>query len=265
MYILAFETTGAHASVALIDRKGNVFEQSSENVLNHLTSLIPITENLMKKNGINLNDISCVAASAGPGSFTGIRIGVSSARAIAQAAKIPCISVPTLKSFLYNIKGFTGIVCPILDARRCQVYGGAFTLEESTREIKERVESGAYDLTEYLQLLSIEINKLKSSSDLNQAARIMFFGDGIEIYKEEIESWHNKSLNEDIRIEFADKSNRFQKASSVAKLALKLYNEGKQVSYDNLMPIYMRKAEAERKLEQGRLFIKSTAQANNES
>ena len=269
MYILAFETTGAQASVACIDEKGNLFAQSSEGVLNHLQNLMPMTESLLKENGIAMSDISCVAASTGPGSFTGIRIGVSSARAVAQAMNIPCISVPTLPSFSYNIENYKGLVCPILDARRNQVYGGAFyvsndsvksnlnggsgepNLNKNIGDIHEAVPGGAYDVGEYLQFLRAGIAE-QGVSD------ILFFGDGIKVYQDKVEKWQSSSLNDDIRLQFAPKDKRGQKASSVAKLALKLYNEGKQVNYENLMPVYMRKAEAERKFEEGLLFLKES-------
>jgi len=251
MYILAFETTGAQASVACIDEKGNLFEQSSEGVLNHLQNLMPMTESLLKENGIAMSDISCVAASTGPGSFTGIRIGVSSARAVAQAMNIPCISVPTLPSFSYNIENYKGLVCPILDARRNQVYGGAFYVSGGIGDIHEAVPGGAYDVGEYLQRLRAVIAE-QGVSD------ILFFGDGIKVYQDEVEKWQSSSLNDDIRLELAPKDKSGQKASSVAKLALKLYNEGKQVNYENLMPVYMRKAEAERKFEEGLLFLKES-------
>jgi len=251
MYILAFETTGANASIAVIDEKGNITTQSSKDVFNHLQSAIPITKQLMKENDIQVSDISCIAASVGAGSFTGIRIGVSSARAMAQALDIPCISVPTLTSFIYNVENYKGWVCPILDARREQVYGGAFAFDESKENIHEKVEGGAYTVEEYLQKLEVEIKK-------EPVTEIMFFGDAVDIYKDKIVKWQNSSLNGDIRIEFACKNERLQTASSVAKLALKLYEEGKQINYEKLMPVYMRKAEAERKLEEGLLFMKRT-------
>jgi len=242
MVLLAFETTGEHASVACIDEKGNLVEQSSKGVLNHLQNVMPMTESLLKENRIMLSDLSCVAASTGPGSFTGIRIGVSSARAVAQAMNIPCLSVPTLPSFAYNIENYKGLVCPILDARRNQVYGGAFFFHEGTNEIREAVSGGAYELHEYLKLLEDAITG-------SQASDVLFFGDGIKGYGDEVRKWRESSLGGDVRLEFAPDDKRGQKASSAARLALKLYNEGKQVDHKNLMPVYMRKAEAERKLE----------------
>ena len=161
MYILAFETTGKNASVACIDLdKGGIVTEESEVVRNHLQSLMPMTLSLMKKNGINTGDIACLAASGGPGSFTGIRIGVATARAFSQAAGIPCICVPTLKAFVYNAPDFRGLCCPIFDARRGQVYAGAYFLEEAG-DIREAVAGGAYTLEEYHELLNSKAIELE--------------------------------------------------------------------------------------------------------
>ena len=282
MNILAFETTGKYASVACIDRDGKVIEKKSENVLSHLQSLMPLTELLLSecflwdsrftKRQMTINDVMCIAASSGPGSFTGIRIGVSSARALAQALKVPCISVPTLQSFLYNDENYKGLVCPVFDARRNQVYAGAYRFSEKGTEddatslkgscmcdgvpstdefdanrtnrindINEIIIGGAYEMDEYLKILRDKADDLEVSG-------IMFFGDGIDIYSEKIKDWRDSALKDDIRIEVAEESIRYQTASSVAKLALKLYNEGKLMGYEKLTPVYMRKAEAERKL-----------------
>jgi len=237
MYILAFETTGENASVACIDEEGRIICEKSGGVRSHLQSLMPMTRSLMQKNGIGVGDISCVAASCGPGSFTGIRIGVASARAFAQAAEIPCIPVPTLQAFVYNVPEHTGLFCPILDARRGQVYGGAFFWDEKKADIGTAVEGGAYTIGEYLESLRQTASELRICD-------IMFFGDGIGKYRSEI-------IDRDAGLSavFADDERRLQKASSAAMLALKLYREGKQVHYNEFTPMYMRKAEAERKLE----------------
>ena len=259
MKILVFETTGKHASVACIDETGNIIFKKSENVFSHLQSLMPLTELLMSECQLTIDDISCIATSAGPGSFTGIRIGVSTARALAQVKNIPCISVPTLESFVYNIASYKGLVCPILDARQNQVYAGAFCLKslmpgdlsfvkkeayDGSVYLQEVVPGGAYDINEYLMKLNSEVIGLGFSE-------IMFFGDGLEVYKAQIEKWQCSSLTGDIRTSYAPEDKNEQTASSVAKLALKLYNEGKQINYIELKPVYMRKAEAERRLEEG--------------
>ena len=256
MNILAIETTGAEASVAIINEKGQVFMEASEQKLNHLQNLMPMVDVLLNKRGLTIDDVDCIAVSEGPGSFTGIRIGVSSARALAQALGLKTISVPTLKSFLYNIPEYKGIVCPIFDARRSQVYGGAFQWAENAGDktesssetghnlqaIREVVPGDAYDLSQLLGLLETAIK--------NMDQEITFFGDGIVPYKEQILNWQASSLNDDIRIVFAEDDVKLQNASSVAKFALELYHKGQFKSLYDLKPVYMRKAEAERKLEE---------------
>jgi len=102
MYILAIETTGPHCSAALIDENGNVMEKSSGGTLNHLQNLLPMVKELLDDCKLQIDDVAAVAVSCGPGSFTGIRIGVTTARALCQAVDKPAIAVPTLKSFVYH-------------------------------------------------------------------------------------------------------------------------------------------------------------------
>ncbi len=240
MNILAIETTGAEASVAIINDKGEVFMEASDQKLNHLQNLMPMVDILLEKRGLSIDDVDYIAVSEGPGSFTGIRIGVSSARALAQALVLKTISVPTLKTFLYNVPEYQGILCPIFDARRSQVYGGAYRWSD-TGQHTEIVPGGAYDLQELLKLLE---------AVLKPEMEITFFGDGIHPYKEQIMKWQDISLNNNICVLFAKDDVKLQKASSVAKLALDIYRSGKIKNLYDLKPVYMRKAEAERKLEE---------------
>jgi tRNA threonylcarbamoyladenosine biosynthesis protein TsaB len=187
---------------------------------------------------MSIDDVDYIAVSEGPGSFTGIRIGVSSARALAQSLGLDTISVPTLKSFLYNVPEYRGVVCPIFDARRSQVYGGAYQWTGEA-EYREVVEGAAYDLQQLLV-------KLEAAAP----DEITFFGDGIAPYKEQILKWQDSSLNTNVRVLFAEDDVKLQKASSVARLALENFKAGKVRSLYDLKPVYMRKAEAERKLEE---------------
>ncbi|MDD2190057.1 MAG: tRNA (adenosine(37)-N6)-threonylcarbamoyltransferase complex dimerization subunit type 1 TsaB [Eubacteriales bacterium] len=263
MNILAIETTGAEASVALINENEEVFMEASDQKMNHLQNLMPMVDILLKKRELTINDIAYMAVSEGPGSFTGIRIGVASARALAQALEIDTISVPTLQSFLYHVPDYRGIICPIFDAKRDQVYGGAFQwiCEEDAKETvncvsdrgkdqhsyREVVTGGAYDLPQLLMQLRAA---LLTESSRTTASEVTFFGDGIMPYKKQIEEWQKESSNDNIRILFAENDCRFQKASSVARLALQLLRDGRVKNYNDLKPVYMRKAEAERRLEE---------------
>ncbi len=245
MNILAIETTGAEASVAIINEKEEVFMETSDEKLNHLQNLMPMVDRLLEKRGMLIDDVDYIAVSEGPGSFTGIRIGVSSARALAQALKLETIGVPTLQSFLYHAPDYKGIICPIFDARRSQVYGGAYQWVNGIPE--EVVTGGAYDLHQLLDELEEVVWPLESEDSSRK--EITFFGDGTIPYRDQILEWQDSSLNDNIRVLFAEDDQKLQKASSVAKLALEIYKTGKRKRLYDLKPVYMRKPEAERKLE----------------
>ena len=228
MFILAIETTGPRCSAALIDEKGIVKELVSEGELKHLQSLTPMISRLME--GASFDEVSDIAVSVGPGSFTGIRIGVTTARALAQALSKPLISVPTLHAFGADEEaGEDVLVCPVFNARRNQIYGGAY------KEGKEIVAAGAYDLDEFLSMLS--------------GGKYRFIGDGVGAYGEKIDEWARK---EEADISFSTKD---QRASGVARMALAMKKDPEAFSgrtglgYEELEPEYMRKAEAQKKLE----------------
>jgi len=245
MYILAIETTGASASVAVISEEGLMGVESSQERLNHLQNLMTMTQALLDKSKLAIGDITGLAVSTGPGSFTGIRIGVSTARALAQALEIGVMPVPTLKAFAYNVTGFKGIFCPIFDARREQIYAGAFSWNEERTEIQERVAGGAYSIQAYF-------DQLEQASACEE---ILFFGDGVDAYESWILAWMDQAEKRGIKASLAPEEARYQQASSVARLALDLVlskNE-KMLDFEQVKPVYMRKAEAERKLEEGSL------------
>lgn len=246
MYILAIETTGPQLSVAAIDENGNVTVKAAEPGFNHLTNLVPQIGEITKELGIELKDYEAISVSKGPGSFTGIRIGVSTARALAQVLEKKAIGVPTLSSFMYHNPSFRGVVCPMFDARRNQIYAGAFMWKdgvESTdikapeEKIQVLCEGAAYDLDEFLVSLDDAMTSLGRKE-------ITLYGDGIKPYFERVKIWaeekgYNLSCGE---VEF-------QNARSVARLALDMYSAGQVLEYGELEPDYMRKAEAERNLE----------------
>lgn len=245
MHILAIETTGAAASVALIDEEGFITYEASSERLNHLKNLMLMTAKLLEKSKLAIGDVSCIAVSEGPGSFTGIRIGVSTARALAQALNIKIISVPTLESFAYNIDNYKGFVCPIFDARRNQVYSGSYVWNEEGTNIIEKIKGDAYSIQEIFQ----ELEKYSA----NQDTEVMFFGDGILVYENQILKWSEKVCDSGLKVIFAPESSRYQNAASTARMALELYKQKKADDYENIKPVYMRKAEAQRKLDEGSL------------
>lgn len=237
MHILAIETTGPHCSVAIIDEAGKVSQASSKGTLNHLQFLMPLTKQLLTDCELQLGDIDTIAVSAGPGSFTGIRIGVSSARGLAQVLGCKITPVETLKAFAYHDSEYDGLICPIFDARRNQVYGGAYAWQDG--EIVEAVPGGPYMLDEYLTLLEQAI--AKSGID-----RLRFFGDGLKPYGQKVEDWVS---GHPVLFSIAPEEHRYQEAGSVARLGLAELKKGNTREYETVFPNYMRIAEAQKNLD----------------
>ncbi|MBQ7703033.1 MAG: tRNA (adenosine(37)-N6)-threonylcarbamoyltransferase complex dimerization subunit type 1 TsaB [Firmicutes bacterium] len=237
MYVLAIETTGPNGSAALINEYGKlVSRRVSHEAMSHLKDLVPMIQDMTAELGIGGEDISAVAASIGPGSFTGIRIGVSTARALAQAWGKPCVAVSSLTSFLMRREGEDApdpeeIICAIFNARRHQVYGFVESL----------MEEGPYMIEDVLRVL------LDQTGD----HRVIFFGDGVDAY----ESIIRDTLGDKVNYEFAPKEVRYQDASDIARAGLRKFQAGETLTYEELLPDYMREAEAEQKLKAGELPI----------
>lgn len=229
MKLLAIETTGPIAGVALIDKTEKVGVKTSDSRFNHLKDLVPMINDLIQEEGLSMDDLTHIAVSAGPGSFTGIRIGVSTARALGQTLEIPLIQVPTLETFLYIDEEFKGIVIPEFDARRKQIYSGAYVLDKSSGKIEILVEGGPYYREDFEKKLEESIAQM---GDKNSQPEIRRYGEE-------------------------------QSALAVASWALSNIRTAKE--YNFIEPIYMREAEAKRKFEQKK-FIDSinTRQARPE-
>lgn len=262
MKILAIETTGPFCSVALIDDNDELEELMGDEKMNHLKTVTPMIEALLARHDLTVADLDVLAVSQGPGSFTGIRIGVSTARALSQATGVPVMTVPTLAAF-GDGEGEEGqLVCPVLDARRQQVYAGAY------RDFETVVPGGAYMLEEYLALLEEAlIEKQATTPYLEEnggALPILFVGDGVDKYSEQIAAWAT------MRDLAAEGHAIYQSAGNVAEYAMRAIVNFKEqqgslssgraageaedatlcgllLPYDQVTPEYMRIPEAERK------------------
>lgn len=231
MNILAIDTTSSAVSAAVANDEKLLGVYMCNDKMTHLQKLMPMIDNLIKNCEMEINDITHIAVSEGPGSFTGIRIGVSAAKALAQVNDIPVISVPALKALAYNIPFFQGLVCPVFDARRQQVYGAVYRWQN--KKCNEFLAPGAYDASELL-------------SEIEGDEKVIFLGDGADAYRDVI----IKELGK--KAEFAPSHLKLQNAASVAMLAYEMILEGKEKHYADVKPVYLRKAEAERKLEEKR-------------
>lgn len=243
--MLAIDTTGIFASVALKDHDGNIYEENLTERLNHLKGLLPLVDSVLKSANIEINDVKNIAVSHGPGSFTGIRIGLSTVRSIAQITGAKVIGVPTQEAFVYNNPMYGGIVCPIFDARMEQMYAGAFILRET--KIETLIKTDAYTPQEYLKKLAKIVDD--SVKNMKTAPDFLFFGDGLPVFETRITHWAGLMQEDyfsDFSLEF-ESVNHLQKATSVLKWA---ENFGTPKDYTELFPVYIRKAEAQRRLDE---------------
>ena len=282
--ILGIETTGAYASVGLLTRKDALPTVEIDVIhgndrFSHLQNLTPQIKAVLERNDLKVGDLDAIAVSKGPGSFTGIRIGVSTARALSQVSGVPCIGISSLEALAMrasdadDLSGKPGVagapgaagevesdvlICPILDARRKQVYGGGYRLAgdrtacgadttESTGVevarvngpiLEEIVPAGSYLIGEFL-------DKIDECDLIGEDDRIFFLGDGIDTCSQEIEEWAEEK---GITVAFAEEGSRYQDAGTVVLRGAQLFAEGRTCGYMELEPNYMRMAEAERKL-----------------
>ena len=252
MNILAIETTGKYGSASVINGKAVVFSASSSEEMNHLKGMMLLIDEAIRKAGIDKSELTHIAASIGPGSFTGIRIGVVTARTMAQMLDVPCIAVSSLAAMGQRvldaaISAGSLYVVPVINARRHQTYAGVweaqFTSDCEHKLLMPVMEEKQYMIEDLLEALSGKLAELEDA-----AGAIYFTGDGIDAYREIIES----SLPEG-SYAFAEEELRYQHAENVAKIALGKAATGEVVSYNDLMPEYMRLAEAEQRLKAGTL------------
>lgn len=231
MIILAIETTGPLASVAVLYEDGQIKEKINQTHYSHLEEIVPMIKGLLFEQDLTQDDIAAIAVSRGPGSFTGIRIGMVTAKAIAQIWDKPIVEVPTLASFAYGQeKASVSIICPVFDARRNQVYAAAYEIENNIAQTL--VEEGAYMLDSFLALLEKSNHKNK---------HVLFYGDGINAYEEQINRYPSP-------FSIAPQTDRFQRAGNVARLGAERFAQGNITDAFKAKPEYLRKSEAERKL-----------------
>jgi tRNA threonylcarbamoyladenosine biosynthesis protein TsaB len=242
MYVLAIETTGKYGSVSLSDGSGRFATHRSDEEMNHLRDVISLADRCLTDLGIRTENLDYVAASVGPGSFTGIRIGVSTARAMAQMLGVPCVAVPTLDGMAEKALEYvqSEYVCTIINARRKQTYGAIRKIGDDGKSWTDHLKPGQYMIDEICE------------KAIETASMVCFTGDGVDAYGEII----TESIPENA-LEIAGTDVRYQDAEAVCRLANKMIERGEGiVSYDELMPDYMRKSEAETKLEEGSLSSK---------
>lgn len=228
MKILAIDTSSSNCSVAIIDEGKIVSDFNLNTGTTHSQNLVPMLEQIQKFSNINLNDIDVFACCTGPGSFTGIRIGIATVKGIALSLNKPVIGISSLQSLAYNVPSFDGIVCSLIDARNNNVYAGVFKQITIPTLIDDYISDS----------IDILIDKLKSMN-----SKILFVGDGACVYHDKLKEVFGDNAY------FTPNHLSTQFATSVARAALDEAKLNKFISYDDLMPLYLKKSQAERMLD----------------
>lgn len=227
MKILALDSSATAASVAIVEDDAIIGQFFINTKLTHSQTLMPMVQSLLDCTCIKIEEIDLFAVCVGPGSFTGIRIGVSAIKGMAMALNKPCVAVSTLDAMSYNFIGNNCIVCAVMDARCNQVYNANYDINEE--KINKLDKDSAVSIDELYK-------KLKTFNK-----KIMLVGDGANLC-------YNRFSQKSSNICLAAEHLRYQNAVGVANAGLKLYNEGKTISAAELMPVYLRLPQAEREL-----------------
>lgn len=231
MKILGIESSSLVASVALVADGVTMAEYTVNFKKTHSQTLLPMIDEVMGMLEFELPEVDAIAVSGGPGSFTGLRIGSATAKGLGLALDKPLIHVPTLDAMAYGLFGAASLVCPMMDARRNQVYTGLYRCGNSLEVL---VPSCSVDIGEWAELLN------------GRGEPVIFLGDGVPV--------HQEFLGRQLKVccRFAPAHLNRQRAASVAALGAVYLAAGKTETAMEHRPDYLKKAQAERELEEAR-------------
>ena len=226
MKVLGIDSSGLVASVAVVEDDILLAEYTVNYKKTHSQTLLPMLKEIGDMISLDLNSIDAIAIAAGPGSFTGLRIGSATAKGLGLALDKPIIPVPTVAGLAYDLWGTDKLVCPIMDARRNQVYTGIYEFIEGKLQIVE-------------DQMAVAVTEI--AEKLNEKEReVIFLGDGVPVYRELL------AENMKVPYSFAPAHMNRQRASAVAVLGVQYYAEGHVESAAEHKPDYLRLSQAER-------------------
>ena len=231
MLLLTFETSAKAASVALFEDRKLLAEAYQNTGLTHSQTLMVMAQDLLKQCGRTPQQVQALAVAAGPGSFTGIRIGVAAAKGFAWGKELPCWGVSTLEAMALGLGAFSGYVCPVMDARRSQVYTAIFHAQKGV-------------LTRLEEDMAISLEELREKIK-NFEESIFLVGDGALLC-------YNTLLEEVPQLVLPPEHRMHQRAAGVALAAQAMADAGDPGKAAELTPNYLRLSQAEReRLERG--------------
>ena len=233
--ILALDSSGLVASAAVLEDDQILAEYTVNYKKTHSQTLLPMLDELGRMLELDLSTVDAVAVAAGPGSFTGLRIGSATAKGLGLALGVPLVEVPTLDAMAMNLPFTKGLICPIMDARRQEVYSGIYRFNgDQLVVVREQAALPVLSLVEELQTMPAEFT----------AEGIIFLGDGVPPYQ--------ILIDEHLALPhaYAPANANRQRAASVALLGRRLFEAGKCIPAADHAPIYLRKSQAEREREE---------------
>ena len=230
MKILAIDSSGQVASVAIVTDEAVLAEYSVNYKKTHSQTLLPMVEEVMKMTGTEGKDLDAVAVTNGPGSYTGLRIGSSTVKGLAMVWDKPIIPVPTVDTLAANYADYDGLICPLMDARRGQVYTGLYRFTDG------KLTTVVPQVCTMLEDILAKVNAL--------GEKVIFLGDGVPVHRQEIAGQVT------VPYTLAPMHRSVQSAASLGYLACTYLREGKTVTATELVPEYLRLSQAEREREE---------------
>lgn len=226
MKILALDSSGIVASVAVVEDDNLLGEYTVNYKKTHSQTLLPMLDEVASMIELDLESVDAIAVAAGPGSFTGLRIGSATAKGLGLALKKPLIAIPTVEGLAYNLYDTKGLICPLMDARRSQVYTGIYRFEN--HKLHTVYGQCAVGIEEILE----RVNQL--------GKEVIFLGDGVSVFA--------KTIEETVKVpySFAPAHLNKQRASAVAALGMEYYRDGRVETAMEHKPEYLRVSQAER-------------------
>ena len=226
MKILGLDSSGIVASVAIVEDDVLIAEYTVNYKKTHSQTLLPMLDEIAKMTEFDLNSIDAIAVAAGPGSFTGLRIGSATAKGLGLALKKPLIAIPTVEGLAYNLYDISGLICPIMDARRKQVYTGIYRFTDHQLKVVE---------DQMAVPMETVIEKLNQYGEA-----VTFLGDGVPVFHELI------AEKMTVPYSFAPAHVNKQRAAAVATLGEIYYRQGKTETAMEHVPDYLSVSQAER-------------------
>lgn len=233
MKILALDSSGLVASVALMEDDNLIAEYTVQYKKTHSQTLLPMLQEIARMVELDLSTVDAIAVAAGPGSFTGLRIGSATAKGLAFALQKPIVPVPTVDGLAYQMYGAGDLVCPIMDARRNQVYTGIYEF------VLSKTEPCRYDMSVIREQCAVSFDEI--AEELNKTGRnVIFLGDGVPVFQRRMAEILQ------VRYTIAPAHRARQSAAAVAALGSLYYAQGKVESGADHAPVYLRLSQAER-------------------